>query len=83
MPFALSATLEEGHGEDGQSDDGLDDLPSVATVGGQVIDLSCRKRPEHGGGGPYYVVTNKWQTFTDFQVRSDGGGEELPSLGAC
>lgn len=34
----------------------------------QVLDLSCRKRPEDNGTGPYYVVMNKWQTFTDFAV---------------
>ncbi len=28
-----------------------------------VLDLSCRKR-----GGNYYVVTERWQNFSDFQV---------------
>lgn len=29
-----------------------------------VLDLSCRKRD-----GRYYVVTNRWQTFTDFALQ--------------
>ena len=29
-----------------------------------VIDLSCRKKSD----GRYYVVSNRWQTFTDVQV---------------
>ena len=28
-----------------------------------VLDLSCRKR-----GGAYYIVTNRWQTFTDVRL---------------
>lgn len=37
------------------------------TVGREhlVIDLSCRKR-----NGKYYVVTDRWQTFTDLEVGS-------------
>ena len=30
-----------------------------------VLDLSCRKR-----GGKYYVVTDRWQKFTDFEVNA-------------
>eukprot|EP00520_Triparma_pacifica_P011127 CAMPEP_0118645804 /NCGR_PEP_ID=MMETSP0785-20121206/7703_1 /TAXON_ID=91992 /ORGANISM="Bolidomonas pacifica, Strain CCMP 1866" /LENGTH=206 /DNA_ID=CAMNT_0006537725 /DNA_START=296 /DNA_END=913 /DNA_ORIENTATION=- len=33
-----------------------------------VIDLSCRKK---GGVGDYYVVTDRWQTFTDCKVNGD------------
>jgi len=34
-----------------------------------VLDLSCRKKPEAAGDdGLYYVVANKWQTYTDFAV---------------
>ena len=29
-----------------------------------VLDLSCRKRPD----GFYYIVTDRWQKFTDFQL---------------
>lgn len=37
----------------------------VAEVGKEhlVLDLSCRKKD-----GVYYVVTNRWQTFTDFEI---------------
>lgn len=30
-----------------------------------VLDLSCRKRDD----GAYYVVTDKWQKFSELQVR--------------
>jgi len=34
-----------------------------------VLDLSCRKRPEESSkDGKYYVVTDRWQTFTDIPV---------------
>ncbi|GMI20693.1 hypothetical protein TrRE_jg6269 [Triparma retinervis] len=32
-----------------------------------VLDLSCRRRGEDGEG-PYYVVTDRWQTYTDTEV---------------
>lgn len=32
-----------------------------------VLDLSCRRR----GDGHYYVVTDRWQKFTDLAVNSD------------
>lgn len=37
----------------------------IQTVGKNhlVLDLSCRKK-----GDTYYVVTNRWQKFTDFEV---------------
>ncbi len=31
-----------------------------------VIDLSCRKK-----NGKYFVVTNKWQTFTNFELNEE------------
>ena len=34
-----------------------------------VIDLSCRRKPEDGENGPYYVVTNKWTQFTNYIVK--------------
>jgi phosphoribosylformimino-5-aminoimidazole carboxamide ribotide isomerase len=49
---------------DGQVD--LDRLARlVDAIGKQrlVLDLSCRRRGEH-----YFVVTNRWQKFTDFEV---------------
>lgn len=38
----------------------------------QVVDLSCRRKAEDGLEGPFYVVKDKWQTYTDFVVRSVG-----------
>ena len=32
-----------------------------------VLDLSCRKRPEDPSGS-FFVVTNKWTKFTDYEV---------------
>jgi phosphoribosylformimino-5-aminoimidazole carboxamide ribotide isomerase len=32
-----------------------------------VIDLSCKERD-----GKYYVVTNQWRTFSDFEVNAAG-----------
>eukprot|EP01052_Picozoa_sp_SAG31_P016886 SAG31_NODE_1135_length_9735_cov_4.098900_4_plen_296_part_00 len=50
----------------------------VAAVGADrlVLDLSCRKKP--GEGEAYYVVTDRWQKFTDLQVNED----TLAALGA-
>ena len=53
----------------------LDEM--VATVGKErlVLDLSCRSRD-----GKYYVVTDRWQKFTDLEVN----GEVLARLaGYC
>jgi phosphoribosylformimino-5-aminoimidazole carboxamide ribotide isomerase len=39
-----------------------------------VLDLSCRRRPEGEGSddlGPYYVVTDQWQKFTNVKVDAD------------
>lgn len=37
-----------------------------------VLDLSCRQRPDdRGPGRPYYVVTDRWQTFTELEVCED------------
>lgn len=35
-----------------------------------VLDLSCRRKPDATGddGNDYYVVTNRWQSFTDYKV---------------
>lgn len=40
----------------------------VKTIGKErvVLDLSCRKK-----GGKYYIVTNRWQTFTNVEVSED------------
>ncbi len=44
----------------------MDHLEKMVEVVGKerlVLDLSCRKK-----GDKYYVVTNRWQKFTDFEV---------------
>jgi phosphoribosylformimino-5-aminoimidazole carboxamide ribotide isomerase len=42
----------------------------VRTVGPKrlVLDLSCRRKEPNG---PFYVVTDRWQKFTDLEVNSD------------
>ena len=36
-----------------------------------VLDLSCRRRLGDDSTGPYYVVTDRWQTYTDVQVNEE------------
>lgn len=37
-----------------------------------VLDLSCRRKPgEKDGGGDYYVVTDRWQNFTNYKVNPE------------
>jgi phosphoribosylformimino-5-aminoimidazole carboxamide ribotide isomerase len=43
--------------------DRLDSLTETVGSDRLVLDLSCRKRD-----GAYYVVTNRWQTFTDLML---------------
>lgn len=43
----------------------------VHVVGGKerlVLDLSCRKKAKDG---PYYVVTDRWQNYTNYPVTTD------------
>ena len=52
---------------DGQLDE--DRIRQLVQALGQariVIDLSCRKRD-----GDYFVVTDRWQTFTDLRINAD------------
>lgn len=47
----------------------LDQLKAIVEQVGKdqlVIDLSCRRK-----GDDYYVVTNRWQTFTEFIINQD------------
>ncbi|KAL7548305.1 hypothetical protein ACHAWF_011594 [Thalassiosira exigua] len=47
-----------------------DRLNSLVKIVGKerlVLDLSCRRRPGDASG-PYYVVTDRWQTYTDVEV---------------
>lgn len=46
-----------------------DNLKKIYSVTGRehlVLDLSCRKK-----GGEYYIVTDRWQKFTDVAVTKD------------
>ena len=36
-----------------------------------VLDLSCRRKPGTSPDSPYYVVTDRWQQFTDFMITQD------------
>ena len=40
-----------------------------------VLDLSCRKKD-----GRYYIVTDRWQTFTGVAIDAAGIGETFFSL---
>jgi phosphoribosylformimino-5-aminoimidazole carboxamide ribotide isomerase len=33
-----------------------------------ILDLSCRKKPNNDDDQDYYVVTNRWQSFTNYKV---------------
>ena len=46
--------------------DNLKNLKSLVGKENIVIDLSCRKRD-----GDYYIVTNRWQTFTNRKLTFD------------
>ena len=55
----------------------LDNLKSLVEAVGKehlVLDLSCRKRSSNqenvsdGASSDYYVVTDRWQKFTDFKI---------------
>lgn len=46
-----------------------DNMKKLAAAVGKehiVLDLSCRKKD-----GEYYIVTNRWQTFTDVKMEED------------
>jgi phosphoribosylformimino-5-aminoimidazole carboxamide ribotide isomerase len=44
----------------------LEELVKAIGKGKLVLDLSCRKR-----GETYFVVTDRWQKFTDLEVKAD------------
>ena len=48
--------------------DRLASLRNTATKERLVLDLSCRRKPQDGPDGDFYVVTDRWQTFTDYPV---------------
>lgn len=46
--------------------DHLEEMKALVGKEHLVLDLSCRKRD-----GRYYVVTNRWQQFTDFEINEE------------
>ncbi|SKC08651.1 1-(5-phosphoribosyl)-5-[(5-phosphoribosylamino)methylideneamino] imidazole-4-carboxamide isomerase [Lachnospiraceae bacterium] len=55
--------------KDGKLD--TDNLKSLQSAVGRdriVLDLSCRRKT---ADGPYYVVTDRWQKFTDYEVNAE------------
>jgi len=50
--------------------DRLEKLVQISGKDRLVLDLSCRKQP-NDKDGHYYVVTDKWQQFTDFVVNAE------------
>lgn len=52
----------------------LDEMVAAVTKERLVLDLSCR-----GRDGKYYVVTDKWQTFTDFGQESPQPSQPAPA----
>lgn len=62
---------------DGELDsDRLDELSSAVGRDRLVLDLSCRKRD-----GEYFVVTNRWQTFSSLKI--DAGTLSSLALRCC
>lgn len=47
----------------------LEELAKICGKDRLVLDLSCRQKPDDTkNDNDYYVVTNKWQSFTDYKV---------------
>lgn len=54
--------------------DRLKELVDIVSKEKLVLDLSCRKKPVEAGKEPdenYYVVTDRWQKYTDFAVTEE------------
>ena len=49
--------------------DRLSELVAITGKDRLVLDLSCRRKPDDPTG-PYYVVTDRWQTYTDVIVNA-------------
>jgi phosphoribosylformimino-5-aminoimidazole carboxamide ribotide isomerase len=65
---------------DGRIDyENLDRLLQAVGKEHLVLDLSCRYRKDGGQGAGYYIVTDRWQRFTDERVTE----ELLAQLGTC
>lgn len=48
--------------------DRLEALRDAVSKRRLVLDLSCRRKPGDKADGDYYVVTDRWQSFTDYPV---------------
>ncbi len=49
----------------------LENLEKLERAAGRervVLDLSCRRKPGDGDGGPYYIMTDRWQRYTDIAL---------------
>jgi len=51
------------------NEDRLKDLVGLVSKDRLVLDLSCRKK-----GKDYYIVTDRWQRFTDVTISPETGG---------
>jgi phosphoribosylformimino-5-aminoimidazole carboxamide ribotide isomerase len=55
--------------KDGKIDfDRLTEIVDVVTKNRLVLDLSCKKKSVDG---PFYVVTDRWEKFTDFELTKE------------
>lgn len=55
--------------KDGKIDfDKLEEVVKVTTKEKLVLDLSCKKKSPDS---PYYVVTDRWEKFTDFEISKE------------
>ena len=46
----------------------LDEMVKTVTKEKLVLDLSCKKK---SSDSPYYVVTDRWEKFTDFEISKE------------
>lgn len=49
----------------------LEKLVEICGKDRLVLDLSCRRKPDATDDNDYYVVTNRWQSFTDYKVNPE------------
>ncbi|GBG25187.1 1-5-phosphoribosyl-5-5-phosphoribosylaminomethylideneamino imidazole-4-carboxamide isomerase [Hondaea fermentalgiana] len=51
--------------------DKLHELESAVGKERLVLDLSCRRRSNEGESPRYFVVTDRWQKFTDYEITQE------------
>mmetsp|Transcript_9018 Transcript_9018/g.13498 ORF Transcript_9018/g.13498 Transcript_9018/m.13498 type:complete len:284 (-) Transcript_9018:113-964(-) len=51
--------------------DRLEELVKAVGKDRLVLDLSCRKRTTEDGKSAFYVVTDRWQKFTNYKVNEE------------